>query len=118
MHTKNTCRLYLSAFQSISLGVSSLHNRYGFNQLAGQSVLIQNGKTELGRALIDLCAFLGASRIFATGPTEDHSFLKDLGTIPLGSASFGWELFLEEKLSLILVQDTPNAGERMYNMRY
>jgi len=102
-------RLYLSAFQSISMGISGFRNRYGFDQLRGQSILIQNGQTELGRALIDLAALLGATQIFATGPTEYHSVLTKLGAIPLGAETFGWELFLEEKLSLVLVQKMPTA---------
>lgn len=103
-------RLYLSAFQSISKGLS-LHSRYDYNQLKGQSILIQNGQTELGRALIDLAALLGASQIFATGPTETHPMLMEMGATPLGAETFGWELFLEEKLSLVMVQDMPTAGE-------
>ena len=103
-------RLYLSAFQSIQKGMSSLHDRYDFNQLKGQSILVQNGVTPLGRALIELAALLGASQIFATGSTEHHSLLMELGAIPLGSETFGWELFIEEKITLILVQDMPTPG--------
>lgn len=106
-------RLYLSAFQSISRGLSSnlLHgDRYGFNQLKGQSILIQNGTTELGRALIDLGGLLGASRIFATGTTDDHDLLLELGATPLGDKSFSWELFVEERIGIVLLQEQPDAG--------
>lgn len=102
-------RLYLSAFQSIQIGMSSLHDRYDISQLRGQSILVQNGETELGRALIELGLLLGASRIFATGPTESHPLLKELGAVPLGAETFGWELFIEEKLSMVLVQEMPTA---------
>ncbi|KAL7536689.1 hypothetical protein ACHAXR_007337 [Thalassiosira sp. AJA248-18] len=101
-------RLYLSAFQSIQMGIPSLHDRYDLSQLKGQSILIQNGQTELGRALIDQGRLLGASQIFATGPTECHPLLMELGAIPLGAETFGWELFIEEKISLVLVQEMPN----------
>ncbi len=107
-------RLYLSAFQSILKGVSGIHtDRYGFNQLNGQSILIQNGETELGRVLIELASLLGASQIFATAPTECHPLLVELGAIPLGAKTFSWELFLEEKISLVLVQDIPTEGKRV-----
>jgi len=102
-------RLYLSAFQSIQKGTSSIHYRYDETQLKGQSILIQNGQTELGRALIDLAGLLGAAQIFATGPTESHPLLMELGAVPLGAETFGWELFLEEKISMVLVQEMPTA---------
>ena len=104
-------RLHLSAFQSIAMGCDVFQNRYGFNQLHGQSILIQNGNTDLGRVLIELSSLLGASQIFATGPTESHAALKEMGAIPLGDQTFSWELFLEEKISLILVQEMPTPGE-------
>jgi len=103
-------RLYLSAFQSISKGITNLHDRYGINQLQGQSILIQNGQTDLGRVLIELAKLLGATQIFATGPTEVHPMLLEMGAIPLGVDTFNWELFLEEKISLVLVQESPTAG--------
>ena len=102
-------RLYVSAFQSIQLGSGSLHDRYDCNQLKGRSILVQNGLTELGRALIELAGLLGASQIFATGPTEHHPRLQELGAIPLGAKTFSWELFVEERLSLVLIQDAPTA---------
>ena len=108
-----TCmiRLYLSAFQSILMGVAtSYKHRYGNDQLEGQSILIQNGHTEFGRALIEMAALLGASRIFATGPTECHPLLSELGASPLGAQTFSWELFIEEKSGLVLVQEMPTAG--------
>ena len=101
-------RLYLSAFQSIQKGLS-LHDRYDFNQLKGQNVLVQNGQTELGRALIEMVTLLGASQVFATGPPGHHSLLMEMGAIPLGLDTFSWELFIE-KISLVLVQDMPTAG--------
>ena len=104
-------RLHLSAFQSIAMGCDVFQNRYGFNQLHGQSILIQNGNTDLGRVLIELSSLLGASQIFATGPTESHAALKEMGAIPLGDQTFSWELFLEEKISLILVQEMPTPGK-------
>ncbi|KAL9183115.1 hypothetical protein ACHAXT_004902 [Thalassiosira profunda] len=102
-------RLYMTAFQSVRLGLGTLHDRYDFNQLRGKSILVQNGLTELGRAIIDLAGLLGAERIFATGPTEQHDALKELGAIPLGLATFSWELFVEERLSVVLVQETPTT---------
>lgn len=101
--------LYISAFQSICLGSSQLHARYDIGQLRGQSILVQNGISELGRAIIDLAGLLGASQIFATGHTEDHPKLKEWGAIPLGAETFNWELFIEEKICMVLVQEMPTA---------
>ena len=100
-------RLYTTAFQAIQLGLQDLHDRYDLNQLRGKSLLVQDGDTELGRALIELAVELGASQIFATGPSGVHDRLRDMGATPLGAETFGWELFVEEKLSLVLVQALP-----------
>lgn len=104
-------RLYMTAFQSIQLGI--LHtqmnsiDRYDLRQLKGHSILVQNGHTALGLALIELATLLGANQIFATAPTELHSLLREVGAIPLGADTFGWELFLTEKLRLVLMQEMP-----------
>lgn len=100
-------RLYTTAFQAIQLGHSEMHDRYNLNQLQGQSLLVQDGDTELGRALIELAVELGASQIFATGPSHVHDRLRDMGATPLGAETFGWELFVEEKLSMIFIQSLP-----------
>ncbi|KAL3779644.1 hypothetical protein HJC23_011443 [Cyclotella cryptica] len=106
-------RLYMTAFQSIQMGIlhntpTTSHDRYDLSQLEGQSILIQNGHTELGLAVIDIAITLGAQQIFATGPSEHHSRLRCAGATPLGKKTFGWELFLTEKLNLVLIQDLPN----------
>lgn len=100
-------RLYTTAFQAIQLGIFDIHDRYDLNQLKGKSLLVQDGDTELGRALIELAVELGATQIFATGPSGVHDRLRDMGATPLGAETFGWELFVEEKLSLVLVQNLP-----------
>ena len=100
-------RLYTTAFQAIQLGHSEMHDRYDLNQLQGQTLLVQDGDTELGRALIELAVELGASQIFATGPSHVHDRLRDMGATPLGAETFGWELFVEEKLSMIFIQSLP-----------
>ena len=100
-------RLYTTAFQAIQLGLTDIHDRYDLNQLQGQSLLVQDGDTELGRVLIELAVELGASQIFATGPSGVHDRLRDMGATPLGVETFGWELFIEEKLSLVLIQRLP-----------
>ena len=115
-------RVYTTAFQSLQLGVVSpasvmssylTNQRYSPTQLQGKSILIQNGTSELGRAWIQLSKALGATHIFATGSTpEEHSILRDeLNVTPLGSDSFCGELFREEKLNLVLIQDFPSCYE-------
>ncbi|KAL7521099.1 hypothetical protein ACHAWX_005795 [Stephanocyclus meneghinianus] len=106
-------RLYMTAFQSIQMGVlhnipTTSHDRYDLLQLEGQSILIQDGHTELGLAVIDMAIVLGAHQIFATGPSEHHPRLRGAGATPLGKKTFGWELFLTEKLNLVLLQELPS----------
>lgn len=107
-------RLYMTAFQSIQLGIThhhpSQHDRYDTSQLLDQSILIQDGHTELGLATIHLAKALGAQIIFATAPSEHHSKLRHVGATPLGDRTFRWELFLTEKLSLVLLQDAVGAN--------
>lgn len=63
----------------------------------------------MGMATIDLANALGAHQIFATAPSEYHNQLRRAGAIPLGDQTFRWELFLTEKLGLVLLQDMPSA---------
>jgi NADPH:quinone reductase-like Zn-dependent oxidoreductase len=108
-------RLYMTAFQSIELGIvhttTLTHDRYNLSQLGGKSLLIQNGHTEVGLAVIEVAIALGAHEIFATAPSEFHSKIRNAGATPLGDQTFSWELFLTEKLSLVLLQDKPSAED-------
>lgn len=75
-------RLYMTAFQSIQLGIfhsTPTHDRYELAQLAGKSILIQNGHTELGQVIVELVTALGARQIFATGPSEFHNRIRSAG---------------------------------------
>ena len=130
-------RVYTTAFQSLQLGILSpasvmssylTNHRYSCNQLRGKSILIQNGTSEMGRAWIQLCRALGATHIFATtaaGSTsstleEEQAVLRDeLNVIPLvglGTESLfdGGELFREEKLNLILIQELTSHDFDVY----
>eukprot|EP00569_Conticribra_weissflogii_P020523 CAMPEP_0171431158 /NCGR_PEP_ID=MMETSP0881-20121228/7062_1 /TAXON_ID=67004 /ORGANISM="Thalassiosira weissflogii, Strain CCMP1336" /LENGTH=938 /DNA_ID=CAMNT_0011951395 /DNA_START=110 /DNA_END=2923 /DNA_ORIENTATION=- len=104
-------RLYMTAFQSIQLGMNEPRDRYDLNLLNGVSILVQNGNTDLGQAVIELATFLGASQVFATASSEHHQFLRELGATPLGDQSFGWELFINEKLGLVFLQEMPSAED-------
>ena len=119
-------RVYTSAFQSIQLGLSPTsvrssyltNRRYSLNQLYEKSILIQDGTSELGRAWIQLSKVLGATHIFATASTrKEHAILRDeLNVTPLRAESFSSELFMGEKLNLVLMQDFPSAHD--FDMYY
>ena len=110
----------MTVFQSIELGIFHTvltHDRYDISQLSGKSLLIENGHTELGLAAIELAIALGANQIFATGPSEYHSIIRDAGATPLGKETFRWELFLTEKLSMVLLQDMPSPDNFHHFLR-
>jgi NADPH:quinone reductase-like Zn-dependent oxidoreductase len=83
--------------------------------LGGKSILIQNGYTELGLALIELALVLGGERVYATGSSVHHSLLEGAGAIPLGlvekeedKAWEAWETLREKKeVSLVIMQEMP-----------
>ncbi|KAL7520846.1 hypothetical protein ACHAWX_005550 [Stephanocyclus meneghinianus] len=112
--------VYTPAFQCIQDGIlrstrSRCSNRYNISQLEGKSILIQNGHTELGLALIELALVLGGERVYATGSSVHHSLLEGAGAIPLGlvekeedKAWRAWENLREKKeVSLVIMQEMP-----------
>jgi NADPH:quinone reductase-like Zn-dependent oxidoreductase len=87
-------------------------------QLEGKSVLIQNGHTVLGLALIELASALGAEGVYATGSCVHHSLLEGAGAIPLGlvekkedQAWETWKTLKEDKnISLVLMHEMPSLS--------
>eukprot|EP00804_Cyclotella_cryptica_P027081 CCRYP_013617-RA/>CCRYP_013617-RA protein AED:0.03 eAED:0.03 QI:790/1/1/1/1/1/8/269/1062 len=112
--------IYTPAFQCIQDGIlrstpSHCNSRYNISQLEGKSILIQNGHTESGLALIELALVLGAERVYATGSCVHHSLLEGAGAIPLGlvekkedEAWDAWGTLREKKdVSLVVLQEMP-----------
>lgn len=112
--------IYTPAFQSIQTGIahtktSWADNRHNSNQLAGQSILIQNGNTAMGLALIELALVLGAEEVFATASSVHHSLLESVGAIPLvlvekkgDNAWETWKILQANKVGLVIMQDMPS----------
>ncbi len=58
-------------------------NRYNKKSHVGESIFVNGGMSLVGQAVIQICSFLGATKVFATGLPRDFQFLKKLGAIPI-----------------------------------
>jgi NADPH:quinone reductase-like Zn-dependent oxidoreductase len=110
------------AFQSIRAGIvhanfnTGSYGRYTAGQLEGRSVLIQNGNTEMGLALIELALGLGAEHVYATASCVYHSMLEGAGATPLGlverkedKAWESWKALQENRsIGLVVMQEKPS----------
>ena len=80
---------YLGAFQALQYTQSSWA-RYSSQSLIGKSILVVNGMTNAGYAVIELAIALGAMEVFATGKKRHFDHLKDLGATPLDRKPKFW----------------------------
>lgn len=116
-------QIYTPAFQSIQSGIihrnpSNTDTRYRNTQLDGQAILIQQGNTQTGLALIELALGLGADQVYATTSCVHHSLIEGVGATPLSlvekKQDKAWELWKtlqDNKISLIIMQEMPSMLE-------
>ena len=115
--------VYTPVFQSIQAGIthsgrSNADDKYSLNQLKGQSILIQNGHTNVGLAFIELALGLGAEYVFVPASCIHHSMLTRAGATPLGlvendkdSSWENWKMLQEKKnVSLVILQEMPSIS--------
>ena len=82
---------YLSAFQAIHLGAQTRPSiRYRSKALEGKSILILEGYSSLGKALIEVAVASGADRCYALADPHQHLHIARLGAIPLSYNSQHW----------------------------
>ena len=115
--------VYTPVYQSIQAGIAhsgmpNTNDKYSLSQLEGQSILIQNGHTEVGLALIEMALRLGAEYVFAPASCIHHSKLVRAGATPLGlvpnakgSVWKMWKMLQETKsITLVIIQKMPSIS--------
>jgi NADPH:quinone reductase-like Zn-dependent oxidoreductase len=119
---------YLTAFQALHLGQRG-GMRYRDNSLQGRSILIMNGYSPLGKAIIELARLSGASICYGlisdnpkntkdgmgTSSVEMHQRFKKLeqwGAIPLSSDPQDWLTLIGRQIDIFVTTYDPNEEDR------
>ena len=115
---------YLTAFQALHLGQKG-GLRYRNNCFQGQSILIMDGYSPLGKALIELCRLGGASICYGlvndeSGSSSDdmrhrYNRLKQWGAIPLSSDPQDWLTLIGRQIDIFVTTYDPNQGDKDHN---
>jgi len=115
---------YLTAFQALHLGQKG-GLRYRDNCFQGQSILIMNGYSPLGKALIELCRLGGASICYGlinneSGSSSDdmhhrYNTLEQWGAIPLSSDPQDWLTLIGRQIDIFVTTYDPNQGDKDHN---
>lgn len=102
--------IYLGAFQALHMGQKN-GARYKKTSLQGKSVLILNGATILGKALLELCHAGGAKSVYATGRERHFSILEQANALPLNRNPRHWYSLLKDRIDLVIGLDNESFGE-------
>ena len=98
---------YLLGFQSLTHGIINPHHRYSGNLFYMKNILITNGTSTAGQALIQIAKSLGSNNIFATGPQSHHDLLSSIGAYPLSEEPAEWLGIVEGQIHVVV--DTVHA---------
>jgi NADPH:quinone reductase-like Zn-dependent oxidoreductase len=102
--------IYLGAFQALHMGQKN-GARYKNTSLKGNSVLILNGATILGKALIELCHAGGAKSVYATGRQRHFSILEKANALPLNRDPRHWYSLLKDRIDLVVGLDNESFDQ-------
>ena len=97
-----TAYTYLLGFQSLTHGILNPHARYSSNLFSMKNILIINGASTAGQALIQISRLLGSKCIYATAPNSHHELLKSLGAYPLSEDSSEWLKSVEAQMHVVV----------------
>jgi len=85
---------YVPAFQCIQLALEDeiVPNRYKPTAVRGFVVLVIDGWTGIGRAIVELLLLFGnaSTEVYATGPARQHNFITSLGAQPIDCNEKNW----------------------------
>lgn len=98
-----TSYTYFVAFQSLMHGINSPKHRYSNTYLKGKSILIIDGTSAFGQAMIQISQLQGISNIYATADESNHTFLKSLGVEVLSTNPRNWPEYLNGTIDIIMV---------------
>ena len=93
---------YLTAFQILHLNHRNGSRRYRNDSLKGQSILIMNGHTSLGRAIIELSLAAGAEFCYALVKSKQAPSISKLGGIPLSKDPQDWLTLIGRQVHLMV----------------
>jgi NADPH:quinone reductase-like Zn-dependent oxidoreductase len=94
---------YFVAFQSLMHGINSTKHRYSKTYLEGKSILIIDGTSAFGQAMIQISRLQGVSNLYATAEETNHMYLKSLGAKALSNNPRKWPKFLNGTIDIIMV---------------
>ena len=92
---------YLSAFQALHLGQKTAI-RYRDNAMKGRSILVLDGTSCIGQALIELALAAGAEFVYATAKEKQFSAVSKLGAIPLSRNPQDWLTLIGRQISILV----------------
>ena len=98
---------YLLGFQSLTHGIINPRVRYSSNLFSMKNILITNGTSTAGQALIQMSKSLGSDNVYATGPRSHHDLLKSIGAYPLSEEPAEWLGIVEGQMHVVV--DTVHA---------
>ena len=97
-----TSYTYLLAFQTLTHGIMDPMLRYSTNLFCGKNILIMDGASTSGQAMIQIAKTLGAQRTFATGPDSRREILRSLGAIPLQEDPNEWIQTIKGRIHVVV----------------
>lgn len=92
---------YLKAFQTLQMGQPKKY-RYVLDSLQGKSILVIDGISNFGQAVIELAVLSGGYAIYTTALEKHHEFLKCAGAIPLDMAPDCWLPEIKGKMDIVI----------------
>lgn len=117
---------YLTAFQALHLGQRG-GMRYRDNCLQGQSILIMNAYTPLGKAIIELARLGGASICYglvgddlndgelgysSSDMHQRYKSVENWGAIPLSSDPQDWLTLIGRQIDMLITSYDPHRGDK------
>ena len=97
-----TAYTYLLAFQTLTHGIMSPMVCYSTNLFCEKNILIMDGASTSGQAMIQIAICLGAKRVFATGPDSRQEVSRMLGAIPLQEDPKDWTPNIKGRIHVVV----------------
>ncbi len=93
---------YLLGFQSLTHGIVNQQLRYSKDVFHGKNILIIDGASTSGLAIVQLAKSLGAQTVYATGKSHRHDLLRSFGAKPLDDQPVNWITTVEGKMDIVI----------------
>ena len=87
-----TAYTYLLGFQTLTHGINNPRERFSKQLFRSKRILIVDGASTSGQAVIQLARTLGAEDVYATAKKSRHEVLRNAGARPLSDDQKEWIL--------------------------